>query len=81
MLSRIERGLVSPSAETLERLVQGLRVPVSRFFSDQARRADFCHVRAGCGILVARIGAAVKYQLDRLSRPRRPRPVSRQSGR
>ncbi|WP_093082306.1 helix-turn-helix domain-containing protein [Variovorax sp. OV084] len=66
MLSRIERGLVSPSVETLERLAQGLHVPMSRFFSDQARRTDFCHVRAGCGVLVDRIGAVADYRYELL---------------
>ncbi|WP_256230254.1 MULTISPECIES: helix-turn-helix domain-containing protein [Variovorax] len=66
MLSRIERGLVSPSVETLERLAQGLHVPVSRFFSDQARRTDFCHVRAGHGVLVDRIGAVADYRYELL---------------
>ncbi|WP_418120526.1 helix-turn-helix domain-containing protein [Variovorax sp. 350MFTsu5.1] len=66
MLSRIERGLVSPSVETLERLAQGLGVPASRFFSDQARRTDFCHVRAGRGVLVDRIGAVADYRYELL---------------
>jgi transcriptional regulator with XRE-family HTH domain len=66
MLSRIERGLVSPSVETLERLAQGLHVPTSRFFGDQARRADFCHVRAGRGVLVDRIGAVADYRYELL---------------
>jgi transcriptional regulator with XRE-family HTH domain len=66
MLSRIERGLVSPSVETLERLAQGLHVPTSRFFSDQARRTDFCHVRAGHGVLVDRIGAVTDYRYELL---------------
>ena len=66
MLSRIERGLVSPSVETLERLANGLGVPTSRFFSDQARRTDFCHVRAGHGVLVDRIGAVADYRYELL---------------
>ncbi len=66
MLSRIERGLVSPSVETLERLAQGLHVPVARFFGDQARRADFCHVRAGQGLVVDRIGAVEGYRYELL---------------
>ena len=66
MLSRIERGLVSPSVETLERLAQGLHVPVSRFFGDQARRTDFCHVRARQGVVVDRIGAVSDYRYELL---------------
>jgi len=66
MLSRIERGLVSPSVETLERLANGLSVPASRFFSDQARRTDFCHVRAGQGVVVDRVGAVSNYRYELL---------------
>jgi transcriptional regulator with XRE-family HTH domain len=66
MLSRIERGLVSPSVETLERLANGLGVPASRFFGDQARRTDFCHVRAGQGLVVDRIGAISDYRYELL---------------
>lgn len=66
MLSRIERGLVSPSVETLERLAQGLHVPTSRFFGDQARRTDFCHVRAGQGVVVDRVGAVSDYRYELL---------------
>ena len=66
MLSRIERGLVSPSVETLERLAQGLHVPLSRFFGDLARRTDFCHVRAGQGLVVDRIGAVEGYRYELL---------------
>jgi len=66
MLSRIERGLVSPSVETLERLSNALGVPMSRFFGDQARRTDFCHVRAGHGVLVDRIGAVADYRYELL---------------
>ncbi|MGK6309385.1 helix-turn-helix domain-containing protein [Variovorax sp. DT-64] len=66
MLSRIERGLVSPSVETLDRIADGLGVPVSRFFGDQPSRTDFSHVPAGKGILVDRIGAVVGYRYELL---------------
>ncbi|QOF76169.1 helix-turn-helix domain-containing protein [Variovorax sp. 38R] len=66
MVSRIERGLVSPSVETLERLANGLGVPASRFFGDQARRTDFCHVRAGQGVVVDRVGAVSDYRYELL---------------
>lgn len=66
MLSRIENGLVSPSVETLDRIAQGLHVPVSRFFGDQARRTDFCHVPAGRGLVVDRIGAVADYRYELL---------------
>ena len=66
MLSRIERGLVSPSVETLDRIANGLGVPVSRFFSDQTSRTDFSHVPAGKGILVDRVGAVAGYRYELL---------------
>lgn len=66
MLSRIERGLVSPSVETLDRIAHGLGVPVSRFFSDQTSRTDFSYVPAGKGILVERVGAVAGYRYELL---------------
>ncbi|MDB5827043.1 MAG: putative transcriptional regulator, family [Variovorax sp.] len=66
LLSRIERGLVSPSVETLDRIATGLQVPISRFFGDQPSRSDFCHVRAGRGILVERLGAVNDYRYELL---------------
>ena len=49
MLSRIERGLVSPSVVTLERIAQGLDVSVSLLFANRGRRTSWCHVPAGKG--------------------------------
>lgn len=66
MLSRIERGLVSASIETLHRIAKGLDVSISRFFADQMSRSDFCHVRAEKGIIVERIGAVSGYQYELL---------------
>lgn len=47
MLSRIERGLVSPSIETLRKLAIGLGVPMSQLFSETPNRKSWCHVPAG----------------------------------
>ena len=66
LLSRIERGLVSPSVETLDRIATGLHVPIARFFGDQPSRTDFCHVPAGRGILVERFGAVGDYRYELL---------------
>ncbi|WP_230559015.1 helix-turn-helix domain-containing protein [Variovorax paradoxus] len=66
MLSRIERGLVSPSVETLDRIARGLGVPVSRFFGDQTSRTDLSYVPAGKGILVERVGAVAGYRYELL---------------
>ncbi|CAN7193074.1 XRE family transcriptional regulator [Variovorax sp. LjRoot84] len=66
LLSRVERGLVSPSVETLNRIAQGLDVPLSRFFSDQRSRTDLSYVPAGQGIVVERIGAVADYRYELL---------------
>lgn len=66
LLSRIERGLVSPSVDTLDRLAVSLRVPVSRLFAEKDGQADFCHVPAGKGITVDRGGAAMDYRHELL---------------
>lgn len=66
MLSRIERGLVSPSVQTLERIANALEVPISRFLADQVDRKDFCHVRAGKGLKVNRQGAVDGYEYQLL---------------
>ena len=41
-------------------------MPISRFFSDQPDRSDLCHVPAGNGILVDRIGAVADYRAELL---------------
>jgi transcriptional regulator with XRE-family HTH domain len=64
MLSRIERGLVSPSVDTLSRIAGGLNVPIARFFGDQPSRNDFSHVQAGRGVQVDRIGAIANYRYE-----------------
>jgi transcriptional regulator with XRE-family HTH domain len=66
MLSRIERGLVSPSVDTLERIAKGLGVPTARFFADQADRLDFSLVRCGSGVAVERLGAVTGYRYELL---------------
>lgn len=66
LLSRVERGLVSPSVETLSRIAEGLDVSPSRFFSDQRSRSDLSLVRAGHGIVVDRIGAVENYRYELL---------------
>lgn len=65
MLSRIERGLVSPSIDTLHQLAEALDVPPSRFFCHQNGRADCSFVAAGSGIVVNRLGevAGLRYEL------------------
>lgn len=55
MLSRVERGLASPSVQTLERVAQGLGVSISRFFAERTPRSVFFHVPAGTGIPMPRV--------------------------
>jgi hypothetical protein len=62
LLQRIERGLVSPSVETVDRIANGLGVPISRFFGDQARRTDFGHARPGRGVVIDRVSAVADYR-------------------
>lgn len=58
MLSRVERGLASPSIETLERIADGLGVSISQFFMKHTDRLDFQHVPAGRGIPVDSLAGA-----------------------
>ena len=64
MMSRIERGLVSPSIEVLDKIATVLDVPMSRFFADQVRRLDMSHVPAGKGLKIERVDAVKGYHLS-----------------
>lgn len=66
LLSRIERGLVCPSVETLSRIANSLDVPLSRLFNDQGDHRDFCHVAAGKGIHVERMESMAGYHHELL---------------
>src|SRR4051812_41716747 len=57
MLSKIERGLASPSIATLASLAATLKVPVARFFTSYDERRDCSIVRAGQGVKVDRRGS------------------------
>ena len=65
MLSRIERGNVSPSLASLATIAQALKVPVGRLFANVESRSDFSMVRSGQGIVIQRFGAKgdQKYEL------------------
>ena len=65
MLSRIERGNVSPSLTSLAKIAVALQVPVGRLFANVENRSDCSIVRAGQGIVVKRFGtkADQEYQL------------------
>lgn len=57
MLSRIERGNVSPSLSSLAIIAKSLQVPVGRLFANVESRNDCSIVRAGQGISINRFGA------------------------
>jgi transcriptional regulator with XRE-family HTH domain len=65
MLSRIERGNVSPSLASIAKIAGALEVPVGRLFANVESRRDCSLVRAGQGIIVKRFGAKAdqEYQL------------------
>jgi transcriptional regulator with XRE-family HTH domain len=65
MLSKIERGLATPSVAALVALSGALNVPVARFFASYDERRDFSIVRAGEGVTIERRGSVLghRYQL------------------
>ena len=65
MVSKIERGLTSPSLATLQSLSEALSVPVTSFFRTVEEQQDASYVPAGQGIQVERQGtrAGHQYQL------------------
>lgn len=69
LLSRIERGMTSPSIDTVDRLARALGVAVSKLFVDQAGRHDCSFVPAGQGVRVDRIGAATGHDYELIGHP------------
>lgn len=65
MLSKIERGVASPSLATLQALSQALQVPVTAFFRKFEDHRDATFVKAGQGLNIERRGtrAGHQYQL------------------
>lgn len=66
LLSRIERGLVCPSVETLGRIAAGLGVTMARFFIDPDQRGDFRHVLPGRGIPLDGAGSEAGHRRELL---------------
>jgi mannose-6-phosphate isomerase-like protein (cupin superfamily)/DNA-binding transcriptional regulator YiaG len=66
MLSKIERGLASPSVATLAALASALKIPVARFFTSYDERRDCSFVRAGKGVMVERRGTKCGHQYELL---------------
>lgn len=65
MLSKIERGIASPSLATLRALSAALQVPVTAFFRKFEEQRDATFVKAGDGLVIERRGtrAGHQYQL------------------
>lgn len=65
MLSKIERGIASPSLATLRSLSAALQVPVTAFFRKFEEQRDATFVKAGEGLVIERRGtrAGHQYQL------------------
>jgi len=65
MLSKIERGVTSPSLATISAIARALNVPVTAFFRTYDEQRDCSFVRAGEGLSIERHGtrAGHEYQL------------------
>lgn len=66
MYSRIERGMSSPSVDSIDRIAGALGVPVSKLFLDQSRRLDCSYVPAGKGLTVDRVGSTAGHEYELL---------------
>ncbi len=62
MLSKIERGVTTPSLGTLFALAQALNVPVTSFFRKYDEQRDCSHVRSGEGLVIERRGTRAGHQ-------------------
>lgn len=56
MLSKIERGITSPSLHTLAAIADGLNVPVTSFFRKYEEQRDCTYVKSGQGLEIERHG-------------------------
>ena len=65
MLSKIERGVTSPSLNTLAAVAKALNVPVTAFFRKYEEQRDCTFVKSGSGLEIERHGsrAGHLYQL------------------
>jgi transcriptional regulator with XRE-family HTH domain len=73
MISRIERGQVSPSLATLSALADALDAPLASLFREAGRaRADFTHVKGGQGLASTRISGAHSHEFVALGARTRP---------
>ena len=66
MLSKIERGIASPSLGTLQALSAALQVPLTAFFRQFEEQRDATFVRAGEGMKIERRGTRAGHQYELL---------------
>ena len=66
MLSKIERGIASPSLTTLQALSAALQVPITAFFRQFEEQRDATFVRSGQGIKIQRRGTRAGHQYELL---------------
>lgn len=62
MMSKIERGLSSPSLNTLAAVAAALNVPVTAFFRKYEEQRDCSFVRGGEGLLIERVGTRAGHE-------------------
>ncbi|MGE3847047.1 MAG: helix-turn-helix domain-containing protein [Gammaproteobacteria bacterium] len=62
MLSKIERGVSSPSLSTLTTIAAALNVPVTAFFRRYEEQRDCAYVRAGEGLVIERAGTRAGHE-------------------
>jgi transcriptional regulator with XRE-family HTH domain len=62
MLSKIERGIASPSLSTLQALSTALQVPITAFFRQLEEQRDATFVRSGEGLKIERRGTRAGHQ-------------------
>ncbi len=68
MISKIERGQVSASLNTLEALARGIGVPLINFFVGTVERTDVSFVAAGEGMTVQRLGSGFGHSYKLIGR-------------
>lgn len=62
MLSKIERGVSSPSLNTLTAVAAALNVPVTAFFRRYEEQRDCAYIRAGEGLVIERAGTRAGHE-------------------
>lgn len=62
MMSKIERGMSSPSLATLAAIAAALNVPVTAFFRKYEEQRDCSYVRGGEGLLIERVGTRAGHE-------------------